>query len=187
MTEDIFILSLSESSVSAEMRLSKLLCPGLLLEAVKPSILQYACSILEIIVASFKIHVLWHFAHKHTEILLNKVMHCYYISKQVQQLEWSEIVHWVASQPCSFRMPAGIQCYTPFVGWCSCNSSLTLLLLLLGNKRARKRKDIQLSLNWLSNFCSKLQRPNIYKTLSALKRKWTLQWDSPPRFWPVRS
>lgn len=169
------------------MRISRLLCPGLLLQAVKPSILHYTCSKSEIIVASFKICVLWHFVHKHTEILENKVMQCYYIWEQAQQLGWSEIIHSVAPQPCSLRKPARIQCHRPFFGWCTCGSSLTPLLHLSGNKCARKGKDIQLGLNWLSNFCPRLQRPNLYKTPSALKKTWAQQWDSPPRFWPVRS
>uniref|UniRef100_A0A8C0BL03 Tenascin n=1 Tax=Buteo japonicus TaxID=224669 RepID=A0A8C0BL03_9AVES len=54
-------------------------------------------------------------------------------------------------------MPARIQCHRPFFGWCTCGSSLTPLLHLSGNKCARKGKDIQLGLNWLSNFYPRLQ------------------------------
>lgn len=62
------------------------------------------------------------------------------------------------------------ECPRPAVGWESCSSSLTLFLLVSENKRAKKGKETQLSLNWLSNFSSSLQRPNKYKTPSALKR-----------------
>uniref|UniRef100_A0A663FJP3 Tenascin n=1 Tax=Aquila chrysaetos chrysaetos TaxID=223781 RepID=A0A663FJP3_AQUCH len=47
--------------------------------------------------------------------------------------------------------------HRPFFGWCTCSSSLTPLLHLSGNKCARKGKDIQLGLNWLSNFCPRLR------------------------------